>query len=512
MRKIIPMSKIKIISIVAVFLLAISLNGATAQNEGTWRGDWSGTICAEGYCDSGGGMWQFMVFDDGSVAGWFTGSGNIVGSVAGDIRGEVSDGVINATGEGSAALGTVSWEGEFSGSSCSGTWVPLFGSGGGTWSGEKVSDSIMVNYSGKLPALNLTENASIKINNVGPENPVDINISNSAFKGVNIGVKNDLSNVSVNISKVSKEFGDIGAYEAYKAMNISSNVANEDIENASIDFTVSKEWLSERGYSKENVSMLRMYEEQQEELLTEFTGQNSTHFNYSAETPGFSTFVVTASTEAGEETEPVISIENISLSKGQIGTTQVILNEVPSDGLTYVNVSVDIANSSVAEFTGVESFPDWLDLSNNSTFPSSTMWFKVGDLPPADVSPGDTGVVLATFTVEGLVNGTSGVDLTVNSFQNESYDEIKDQVTTKSGEVTIGETGPPQIGDKKPKDLTGNGLYEDVDGDDNFNFGDIIVFFQNFDSSTVQNNKQFFDFDGDGNLTFGDVIGLFNSL
>ncbi|MFO7967126.1 MAG: PGF-pre-PGF domain-containing protein, partial [Archaeoglobaceae archaeon] len=255
------------IAITVVLLLTISLNGAMAQNVGTYSGDWSGTVPSDIGPIPVNGEWRFIVFDSGSLAGWFTGDG------AGDIRGEVSDGVVSASGEGSAALGAVSWSGEFSGSSCSGTWSVDTGPGSGTWSGEKISNSIMVPLPGDLPPFDLKENASIRIGDVGPGNPIGINISNSTFSGVNIDVKNDLSDVTVNMSKVSKEFDDIGTSEAYKAMNISSNVANEEIENASIDFSVAKEWLSDRGYSKENVSLLRIHEEQQEKLSTEFTGE-----------------------------------------------------------------------------------------------------------------------------------------------------------------------------------------------------------------------------------------------
>ncbi len=69
-----------------------------------------------------------------------------------------------------------------------------------------------------------------------------------------------------------------------------------------------------------------------------------------------------------------------------------------------------------------------------------------------------------------------------------------------------------QIGNHQPQDLDDNGLYEDIDGDSSFNFGDIAFFFQNFDSSAVKNNHQYYDFNGDGNINFGDVIALFQDL
>ncbi len=73
-------------------------------------------------------------------------------------------------------------------------------------------------------------------------------------------------------------------------------------------------------------------------------------------------------------------------------------------------------------------------------------------------------------------------------------------------------TGPPQVAGKQPKDNDGDDLYEDVDGSDSFNFGDVIFFFQNFESSSITENEKYYDFNGDGGINFGDVIGLFNNL
>ncbi len=219
-------------------------------------------------------------------------------------------------------------------------------------------------------------------------------------------------------------------------------------------------------------------------------------------------FELTNATVTAEEPS-VISVGNISLNKDQTSTTQVVLDQVPSTGLSYANLTVDIANSSVAEFHDI-SLPNWTALSDNSSLPSSTTWLKVGDLND-NVQANDTGVTLATLTVKALANGTSSLDLTVNSFQNESYDEINNQVDPRSGEVTVG-ASPPKIAEKTPKDPNGDGVYEDVDGENGVNFGDVTFFFQNFDNSMVENNEQFYDFNRDGAINFGDTVALFNIL
>ncbi len=72
--------------------------------------------------------------------------------------------------------------------------------------------------------------------------------------------------------------------------------------------------------------------------------------------------------------------------------------------------------------------------------------------------------------------------------------------------------GPKPVNGKQPLDLNNDGLYSDVNGDNSFNFGDIIFFFHNFDKKVIQDDKLFYDFNKDGTLNFGDVIGLFEML
>ena len=59
-----------------------------------------------------------------------------------------------------------------------------------------------------------------------------------------------------------------------------------------------------------------------------------------------------------------------------------------------------------------------------------------------------------------------------------------------------------------PQDTTGDGLYNDFDGDGQTTHDDVTAFFETIDSDGVQNNPDAFDFDGDGSLGFGDVVNL----
>ena len=62
------------------------------------------------------------------------------------------------------------------------------------------------------------------------------------------------------------------------------------------------------------------------------------------------------------------------------------------------------------------------------------------------------------------------------------------------------------------KDPDGDGLYEDVNGDGEVNYDDVVDLFDDFEGAGVQGNSGAFDFNGNGRKDFDDIIRLFRSL
>jgi PKD repeat protein len=63
-----------------------------------------------------------------------------------------------------------------------------------------------------------------------------------------------------------------------------------------------------------------------------------------------------------------------------------------------------------------------------------------------------------------------------------------------------------------PTDPDGDGLYEDLDGDGNVTFMDVIIFFQNLEWISTNEPLSMFDYDKDSRISFFDVIALFNKM
>jgi hypothetical protein len=87
-----------------------------------------------------------------------------------------------------------------------------------------------------------------------------------------------------------------------------------------------------------------------------------------------------------------------------------------------------------------------------------------------------------------------------------------DQVTLTDDTVSV---RPPTLVTGPPQDRGGDGLYEDVRGDDNFNILDVQALFNNLDNPALQNNAEAFKFQENSaseEVTVLDVQALFNDL
>lgn len=75
--------------------------------------------------------------------------------------------------------------------------------------------------------------------------------------------------------------------------------------------------------------------------------------------------------------------------------------------------------------------------------------------------------------------------------------------------VTIGSIGSYSA---PPKDLNGDGLYEDVNGDGKLTEEDAFALAFNMNSSSIKNSDSLFDFNWDGKISFADAVALIRKL
>ncbi|WP_226021767.1 dockerin type I domain-containing protein [Halomicrobium salinisoli] len=63
-----------------------------------------------------------------------------------------------------------------------------------------------------------------------------------------------------------------------------------------------------------------------------------------------------------------------------------------------------------------------------------------------------------------------------------------------------------------PQDNDGDGLYEDLNGNGQVEFTDVIKFYYQRNDPAIQNNTEAYDFNGNGRIDLDDVVSLFRDM
>lgn len=115
---------------------------------------------------------------------------------------------------------------------------------------------------------------------------------------------------------------------------------------------------------------------------------------------------------------PVTASSTVSIESGEVAavgestTLGLVLNQT-ANGLSGCNISIALDNPAIATITGV-TFPAWTSLQDNSTLPAKSVWMNGADLQET-LTGNLTNVDLGSITLVGVLEGTTGITLTVNA-------------------------------------------------------------------------------------------------
>ncbi|HIH93808.1 TPA: PKD domain-containing protein [Methanosarcina acetivorans] len=199
--------------------------------------------------------------------------------------------------------------------------------------------------------------------------------------------------------------------------------------------------------------------------------------------------------------------ESSSVSENESTEINIVASNFPA-GLSGYNLTVAIDDPVVAEIVDI-AYPTWALISENSTLPATSIYMKTVDLEDA-VKEGATDVVLATLTVSGKEKGSANLSIGVKRLEEDSGDSIEPALLAGTIEVTLLSPLPDQ--EYAPKDLDGDGLYEDLTGNGEFSFVDIVAYFHNMDWIEENMPVEYFDFNGNGRIDFDDVVRMFGMI
>jgi len=226
--------------------------------------------------------------------------------------------------------------------------------------------------------------------------------------------------------------------------------------------------------------------------------------------PLFSAFDPTDDSEEEETLDAPTVTVNLSRSSIAVGRTteaEVVLSAAPN-GLAGYRLTVELDDPAAATIRSA-TYPEQFELVEP---PARTPGSAAVTLEAVDVDgvipAGGTGIPLGTIVVEGTAAATTGVSVTVTAMDDDDGEAMSPE--TEREQLLVSELEP--LADELPRDLDGDGVYEDVDGDGRRSYNDVTTFFEHLNEDTVTEHTAAYDFNGNGRVDYQDVVTLFERV
>lgn len=184
-------------------------------------------------------------------------------------------------------------------------------------------------------------------------------------------------------------------------------------------------------------------------------------------------------------------------------------------GDEVVSVSAEFFGSafSIGEFTG----PEQVDYGE--TLSLTVPYQNVGNAEGSDtVELTFDGVFVGSETISAAPgdSGTATVTFDTSRVVRDRYEYVVATSQTEvSGSVWVGPIqAPPAITENRPQDLSGDGLFEDINGDGVADIFDVQTLYSNLETDVVQDNAEYYNFSGDDptEVTVFDVQALYERI
>jgi plastocyanin len=239
------------------------------------------------------------------------------------------------------------------------------------------------------------------------------------------------------------------------------------------------------------------------------------------ERPG--TYEITASGDSYENRTLTVEVSDrtstLTLGNDELNTNKTTVRNLTLDqaynGLSGYRVMLTLPDNGSVTFN--ESETSYVpDLGLNTTI-SVTDNGTALELEATDVNENiqaeSTNVTLAQVGIDGESAGPANVSITVESMESDPDQETDRkpyQLTTETAGGQFAVLNIPTIGDStvRPSDTDDDGVYEDVNGNGEIDYNDVVSLYNNLDSESVQGNVDAFDLDGNGAASYNDIVQL----
>jgi len=152
-----------------------------------------------------------------------------------------------------------------------------------------------------------------------------------AVTEITVTIKNKVTNAKIKVDAGSLPSGTSNPStkgSVYKYIEITkTGMTDNDITKGIIKFKVKKEWLTEKGYGKDTVTLHRYYTNQWSKLTTTRDSEETAYYYYSAESTGFSTFAITAEKAPATQTTKKVTTKEVTTKEQEKNVTETLPEE-----------------------------------------------------------------------------------------------------------------------------------------------------------------------------------------
>ena len=186
-------------------------------------------------------------------------------------------------------------------------------------------------------------------------------------------------------------------------------------------------------------------------------------------------------------------------------TTGDLLADALPEGLSGYRVTVGVGDTGIARIEGT-SYPDAFGPTEDPQVADdgSEVTVKAADAGE-NVDPGGGETVLAGIEFAAQSPGTTQITITVHEMDDDEGSPVLANSVGGTLEVidlrTVG-------GNDTPTDPDGDGRYEDVNGNGQVDYDDVVVLFTEKETGAVQNHPDAYDLNDNGVVDFDDIVDL----
>lgn len=384
------------------------------------------------------------------------------------------------------------------------------------------------------------------------------------FTSLMLKTNKDLTDVEASVKILNMRPAGVKLPSGYPYLSLYYDIALEnieaqDMEAARLTFRLKKEILDFMGHNKWSILFNRWDEETQEwvPIPTKRIGDDSQFAYYSTVVPGFSIFSITGSRDIPSQTFESSNLA-ISPAEATAGDEVIITADITNTTDKSKSYTAILWLNQMAEQVKEVEIPAGETTRVSFTIVKHTLGeyrvridkqmgsFIVGEAPdtvppeitscyPTDITKQTKPVIGARYYDDGdginaattklMLDGEDVTLLAEVTDSEVSYCPLKElgegehtvriSIADMAGNESFKEwsfivRGTPVFTEQATasRDLDGDGLYEDVNGDGKFDLHDVALLYDNIDSELVRTNTELFDFDQNGSVDRDDVRKL----